>query len=133
MLADVFSRLQLMERRGSGFKKLLEDYDFQEHTTAALMPKFMAEHRDFLLTLYNLNYVEGKNVAQDVAQDVAQEKQSKYSAQILELVKANDKVTREEMAQKLGVSKKTIEREIKKISNLSYVGSGYSGHWEIIN
>ena len=62
-----------------------------------------------------------------------EEKSSKYGAQILELVKANDKVTREEMAQKLGVSKKTIEREIKKISNLSYVGSGYSGHWEILN
>ena len=51
-----------MERRGSGFKKILEDYDFQEHTTADLMPKFMAEHRDFLLTLYNLNYGEGKDV-----------------------------------------------------------------------
>lgn len=25
------------------------------------MPKFMAEHRDFLLMLYNLNYVEGKD------------------------------------------------------------------------
>ena len=28
ILADVFSRLKLMERRGSGFKKILEDYDF---------------------------------------------------------------------------------------------------------
>ena len=50
-----------MERRGSGFKKILEDYDFQEHTTTELMPKFMAEHRDFLLILYNLNYEEGKD------------------------------------------------------------------------
>lgn len=89
------------------------------------MPKFMAEHRDFLLTLYNLNYVEEKNVAQ--------EKTSKYEAQILALVKSNDKVTRQEMAQKLGVSKKTIECEIKKITELSYVGRGYSGHWKIIN
>jgi ATP-dependent DNA helicase RecG len=46
-------------------------------------------------------------------------------------VKADNKVTREEMAQKIGVSKKTIEREIKKITQLSYVGRGYSGHWEI--
>lgn len=52
-----------MERRGSGFKKILEDYDFQEHTTAALMPKFMAEHKDFLLILYNLNYEEGKDAS----------------------------------------------------------------------
>ena len=87
------------------------------------MPKFMAEHRDFLLTLYNLNYGEGK--------DVAQEKTSKYEEQILALVKADNKVTRGEMAQKIGVSKNTIEREIKKISQLSYVGRGYSGHWGI--
>ena len=61
VLADVFSRLQLMKHRGGGFKKILEDYDFQEHMTEALMPKFMAEHRDFLLILYNLNYEEGKD------------------------------------------------------------------------
>lgn len=54
-----------MEHRGSGFKKMLEDYDFQEHTTAALMPKFMAEHKIFLLTLYNLNYVDGQDTAKN--------------------------------------------------------------------
>ena len=120
-----------MERRGSGFKKILEDYDFQEHMTAALMPIFMAEHKDFLLILYNLNYSEEKNDAQGDAQGDAQEKKSKYETKILKLVKADNKVTREEMAQKIGVSKKTIEREIKKITQLSYVGRGYSGHWEI--
>ena len=120
-----------MERRGSGFKKILEDYDFQEHTTAALMPIFMAEHKDFLLILYNLNYSEEKNDVQGDAQGDAQEKKSKYETKILKLVKADNKVTREEMAQKIGVSKKTIEREIKKITQLSYVGRGYSGHWEI--
>jgi transcriptional antiterminator len=35
------------------------------------------------------------------------------------------------MAQALGVSTKTVEREISKISKLSFAGSGYSGHWEI--
>ena len=32
----------------------------------------------------------------------------------------------------LGVSDKTIKRHIKSIDRLKYVGSGYSGHWEII-
>ena len=121
---------------GSGFKKILEDYDFQENVRKELMPKFQAEHKGFTLTLYNLNYLEGqndaKNVAQDVAQNVAQEKTaSKYEKQILELIKNNGKITREEIAQKIGVSKKTIEREMKKLINVTYVGSGYSGHWEI--
>lgn len=30
-----------------------------------------------------------------------------------------------------GVSKKTIERYIKEIDNLKYVGRGSNGHWEI--
>lgn len=64
VLADIFSRLQLMERRGSGFKKILEDYDFQENSREDLMPKFMAENKDFLLALYNLDYFEGQNVGE---------------------------------------------------------------------
>lgn len=124
--------MKLMERRGSGFKKILEDYDFQENARKELMPKFQAEHKGFTLTLYNLNYLEGQNAAKNVAQDVAQEKDaSKYEKRILELIKNNEKITREEIAQKVGVSKKTIEREMKKMVNVSYVGSGYSGHWEI--
>ena len=58
-----------MERRGSGFKKILEDYDFQENVTVDLMPKFQTEHKGFMLTLYNLNYLEGQNDAKNVAQE----------------------------------------------------------------
>ena len=35
------------------------------------------------------------------------------------LIRGDNKVTREEMAKKIGVSKKTVEREIRKISRLS--------------
>lgn len=128
VLADIFSRLQLMERRGSGFKKILEDYAFQENTREELRPKFIADNSDFVLILYNLNYSDEQSAAQDVAQDAAQ---GKYTEAIFKMVSKNPKITRAYMAEKLGVSKKTIEREIKKISQLSYVGRGYSGHWEI--
>ena len=135
VLADVFSRLKLMERRGSGFKKIIEDYRAQENTIEELMPKFRADNSDFVLTLYNLNCSKGNDVAQGVAQNVAQNvaqgKSSKYEEQILALIRGDNKVTREAMAKKIGVSKKTVEREIRKISRLSYVGRGYSGHWEV--
>ena len=127
VLADIFSRLQLMERRGSGFKKILEDYDFQENSRADLMPKFVTDDSGFVLILYNLNYHK-KNVAQDVAQD---NEQGKYTEAILNMIGENSKITRAEMATKLGISKKTIEREIKKMPQIHYVGRGYSGHWEI--
>ena len=40
--------------------------------------------------------------------------------------------TREELAALLHVSVKTIGRRLAKLPHIKYVGSGYSGHWEII-
>ena len=54
IIADVFSRLIYMERRGSGFKKIIEDYQFQHNYTDELAPEFLSEHGAFFLTLKNL-------------------------------------------------------------------------------
>ena len=56
ILADIFSRLKYMERRGSGFKKILADYEGQVEFDETKMPVFDADNDDFILTLYNLNY-----------------------------------------------------------------------------
>ena len=57
ILADIFSRLKYMERRGSGFKKILaDDYEGQVEFDETKMPGFDADNDDFILTLYNLNY-----------------------------------------------------------------------------
>ena len=56
ILADIFSRLKYMERRGSGFKKILADYEGQVEFDETKMPVFDADNDDFTLTLYNLNY-----------------------------------------------------------------------------
>lgn len=54
--------------------------------------------------------------------------QGKYSGEILSMVQENSKITRAEMAERLGVSTKTIERELKKRPQIRYVRQGYSGH-----
>ena len=51
---------------------------------------------------------------------------------IEEQIRTNPKITTEELAR---ISKKglaTIKRHIAKLAHIKYVGSGYSGHWEII-
>ncbi len=53
--------------------------------------------------------------------------------QILKLIRENNKINRNSMAIVLGVSSKTIKRHIKEMDNIRYIGSGYSGHWEIID
>ena len=44
----------------------------------------------------------------------------------------NPKVTTEELAQKSKKGIRTIKRHLAKLKHINYVGSGYSGHWEII-
>ena len=63
-----------------------------------------------------------------VGQDVGQ---AKYLSEIIQLIRENNKITKATIAKELGVSEKTIEREMKKTNKIVYIGSGYSGHWEI--
>ena len=50
VLADIFSRLKYMERRGSGFGKILADYGEK------IAPTLSTEYDSFILTLPNMNY-----------------------------------------------------------------------------
>ncbi len=45
-----------MDRRGSGFKKILNSYEFQEHYTEDMKPEFRSSNSEFWLILKNLNY-----------------------------------------------------------------------------
>lgn len=50
---------------------------------------------------------------------------------IIEQIRQNPKITTEELAQLSGKGLRTIKRHIAKIACIQYIGSGYSGHWEI--
>ena len=52
---------------------------------------------------------------------------------IEEQIKKNPNITTEELSKASGKGINTIKRHISKLSHIKYVGSGYSGHWEIDN
>ncbi|MDD2216203.1 MAG: ATP-binding protein [Eubacteriales bacterium] len=56
IIADIFNRMNYMERRGSGFKKIKADYRSEVNYKEGLEPKFYSDHNSFWVTLYNLNY-----------------------------------------------------------------------------
>lgn len=56
VIADVFSRMNYMERRGSGFKKIKADYHRAVNFREALEPQFYSDRNNFIVTLFNLNY-----------------------------------------------------------------------------
>jgi ATP-dependent DNA helicase RecG len=139
-----------MERRGSGFKKIMDDYKFQENYTEKLKPEFYAKYDSFILTLYNLNYLEGQDDAQDGTQgdtqDVPQSgthdgthdgthngthDKMDLDEQIIELIRNNPNITQAEIAKKTNTSLRTIKRHTVAISKIAYVGSGDKGHWEV--
>ena len=82
--------------------------------------------------------VGGDNVAQSVVRDVPHSVPHDVPQgrdELIEFIKAqvrlNNKITRQAIAEGAGVSVKTIQRTLKEIDNLKYVGSGNSGHWEL--
>lgn len=124
VLADVFNRLGYMERKGSGFGKIISGYEFQINYNESKKPSFRSDRYQFTVVMPNLNY----DVTQDVPQDVPQDK---LEVQIVDLIRKDRKISTEKMAIVLGVSSKTIKRHIKEMNNVCYVGRGFSGHWEI--
>lgn len=54
---------------------------------------------------------------------------------ILELIKQNPKITLEEIANVLGISKRAVEKQVKKLREaniIERIGSDRSGWWKII-
>ena len=70
------------------------------------------------------------NVPQDDTQDDTQGKN--LDTWIEEQIRKNPTVTTEELAKLSGKGIATIKRHISKLPHIKYVGSGYSGHWEIV-
>ena len=56
VIADIFSRMHFMERRGSGFKKIKADYRRAVNYRNEVEPLFRSTPTSFFVTLYNLNY-----------------------------------------------------------------------------
>ena len=64
ILADIFNRLEYMERRGSGFKKILQSYSVFGYNNDTPKPEFRSTHSSFFITLWNLNY-STSNIVED--------------------------------------------------------------------
>ena len=62
-----------MDRRGSGFKKILDSYEFQEHYTEEMKPEFRSSNSEFWLIFKNLNY-NAKNIGNDLSAKNADKK-----------------------------------------------------------
>lgn len=103
LLADFFHRLKLMERRGSGMKKIISEYKRYENLGNYHVPEFYSNASEFHVTLWNLNY--GIDVVKETG-DVVKETG--------DVVKAKDSVTKD-----LKKAQRQIYRLISQTPNIN--------------
>lgn len=139
LVCDIFSRLDFMERRGSGIKKILLAYENDEKK-----PKFEIIGDVFIVTFYSRLYrnVERNddNVDTNVERNVERKIKGKYpelsniSINILKLLEKNKYLKQNEIAEKLNKAPNTIYRNIKVLKDMGIierVGSTKKGYWRI--
>ena len=115
------------ENIGSGFPLILSAWNEKHWIKPELIEQ--TELMQVKLVLHVLN----EDVPQSGTQDDTQGVPQGVPQTIIELIYNNPNITREDIAKQIGVSTKTIGRYLKKLENkVKFVGSGYSGHWEII-
>ena len=124
-ISKVFREIGLADELGSGMRNTYK------YTQLYSEENPIFEEGDIFRTIIPLKKIAtkkvgGKNIAHDVPHD---------KKELIEFIKAqvklNNKITRQAIAENVGVSVKTIQRTMKEIANLRYIGSGNSGYWEL--
>ncbi|MCD8288271.1 MAG: winged helix-turn-helix transcriptional regulator [Porphyromonadaceae bacterium] len=136
LLADFFTRLGLMERRGSGFKKIIEAYQCYDHLLKCRMPEFRSDSDEFHVTLFNQGYQDNVEPPLSQSEESLKERKefAKATREIYKLVSRNPKVTIEAMSKSLGLSKRQILRHLKRLresGKITRVGGNKGGEWKI--
>ena len=139
LLADFFSRLGLMERRGSGMRKIIDAYKQYEHLTTYHAPEFNSNSSEFHVTLWNLNYVEEEEseFLKEKKEFLKDEKEFlRVKRMIYKMVSTNPQITVAKMSVTIGLSDRQVRKYIKKMTDLNLIireGGRKNGSWKIID
>ena len=153
LLADFFSRLGLMERRGSGMRKIIDAYKQYEHLTTYHAPEFNSNSSEFHVTLWNLNYVEeeeseflkekkeflkGPNEFLKGKKEFLKDEKEflRVKRMIYKMVSTNPQITVAKMSVTIGLSDRQVRKYIKKMTDLNLIireGGRKNGSWKIID
>ena len=141
ILADVFDRLDYMEREGSGFKKIVGAYAPDvSRNPRGLSPKFYSAVGCFVVTLPNLNERKESGEVEDKppigSSKKSSEKSSKKSDErILDALRGDSALTLAGIAMATGLSVAGVRKVIDKLrvaGRIHRVGPDKGGHWEVV-
>ena len=130
-IAEVFSRMRVIEGWGSGIGRMIEDC--REYGVAD--PVFTEMGVDFKVEFFRKNTVTPETVNGTVNGTVRIEDRLLLSYPELSLMMLNPKITINEISAQLQIGKSSVNRHIsvlKKMGVLTREGSDKTGRWKII-
>ena len=137
IIADVMDQMEYMERKGSGFRKILEAYSKEAANDKGLKPEFYSSNQAFIVYLPNLNYDEtgpgktngevsgisagkdkskgkGKDKSKGKGKDKSKGKGAlKTRGEIVKIISKNGQVTKAIIAARLGLSLGGVEKSFR--------------------
>ena len=162
VIADMFTQLDYMEKRGSGLRKMRELTEKLPNFLPGKEPQYQTEAISFYTTFYNLNWGEnGRIPIEEVANrvnsslekysideessmkifgdlqnsSVKQKRLGRTAQSILDLVISDGSISQDKMAGKIGVSKRAIEMQIANLKAKGLLvreGADHGGYWRIV-
>lgn len=150
VVADLFQRLSLMERRGSGFGKILDAYQVEsERRGRTVVPQFRSSPSEFHVILPNLNYKapeldalnEDKDKPFHVGAEVAPHAASATLSEgrnakiIIRAMRANGRVTILDLCRRTHLSTSGVYKIIAALKGayrIRRVGPTKGGYWEVV-
>ena len=170
VIADMFTQLDYMEKRGSGLRKMRELTEKLPNFLPGKEPRYKTEASSFFTTFYNLNWGENGRIPIEEVADRVNSTLKKYpvsgegsekkfpvntestlkkypvknelnrpvgrtAQRIIDMVISNPMITREKMADELGISLDGVKKQIKNLRErgiLVHEGSDKAGYWRII-
>ncbi len=123
LIANVLYSTTYIENWGSGVKRIMEAC--QKRGVDA--PTWTINGGFVVVTFKRPT----KGVPQDVPQGVPQD--NELDNWIEKQIQNNPQISTEDLAELSNRSSKTIKRHLAKMPHIRYVGSGYSGHWEVLD
>ena len=130
-LMRVFRDVEMVEALGSGMPVILRKYGCEAYS--------FSPHFIHLMIPVNENVTknepknEPKNDPKNDPKNEPKNEPKKRRELIVNLIKANNKITYSAIAQKMGVSRVTIKRELAEMRHIvQHVGPTRGGHWDFL-
>ena len=123
LIANVLYSTTYIENWGSGVKRIIKACKER----GVLAPTWSINGGFVVVTFMRPTKGDTQDGTQDGTQD------DNLDKWIENQIKQNPQITTEELAKMSNKGLRTIKRHIAKMLHIHYVGSGYSGHWEIDN